>query len=223
MLRRVALPWLVVLLGKCSATRVQVSQEEVATRTDNNPLFRPVQRTATQAATEFVAARWAQVEARLPLAARNLFRGRTQGVAPLPVSEELSTMVRPTVRWVPKMPTQQVPLGIGRLGRAPQLPTANAGATVHAALRAPFVRAFRALERALPRGEVSLERTVRPRRSIFPVRARSCSSSDSEPWCCKVRLILYFRYMVEIPCWTSFLSGSFKSKELEEVFLLELI
>ena len=171
MLRRVALPWLVVLLGKCSATRVQVSQEEVATRTDNNPLFRPVQRTATQAATEFVAARWAQVEARLPLAARNLFRGRTQGVAPLPVSEELSTMVRPTVRWVPKMPTQQqVPLGIGRLGRAPQLPTANAGATVHAAMRAPFVRAFRALERAQRVGKYRYS-TVRPMgRSIFPKR-----------------------------------------------------
>eukprot|EP00913_Durusdinium_trenchii_P002155 g1988.t1 len=125
----------------------------------------------SRAATEFVAARWAQVEARLPLAARNLFRGRTQGVAPLPVSEELSTMVRPTVRWVPKMPTQQqVPLGIGRLGRAPQLPTANAGATVHAAMRAPFVRAFRALERAQRVGKYRYS-TVRPMgRSIFPKR-----------------------------------------------------
>lgn len=162
---RAALPWLLwllVLFVKCPATRLLQSSSD---EEQNNPLVRPFQRTATEAATEFVAARWAQLEARLPLAARNLFRG-SQPVQPVQAAE-LSAMVRPTVCWVPKMPkTQPVPLGLGR--------GFNAGGTgvngAHAAFRAPFVRAFRALERAQRLGKYRYS-TVRPMgRSIFPKR-----------------------------------------------------
>ena len=160
------LPWLLVLFVTCPATRVLQSSND---EEQNNPLFRPFQRTATQAATEFVAARWTQLEARLPLAARNLFRG-SQPVRPvIKEAAELSAMVRPTVRWVPKMPkAQPVPLGFGRGFNAGGV---NAGVNgAHAAFRAPFVRAFRALEKAQGLGKYRYS-TVRPMgRSIFPKR-----------------------------------------------------
>ena len=162
----VAFAWLLVLLpGESSATRVlqTLDNEE-----QNNPLVRPFQRTATQAVTEFVSARWAQVEARLPVAAQNLFRRKAiQAVPPVPEAAELtSMMLRPTPRWIPKMPkTQPVPWGAGR---ATATTGVNGGG--NAAFRAPFVRAFRALERAQRLGKYRYS-TVRPLgRSIFPKR-----------------------------------------------------
>lgn len=162
-MRLLALLW-AALFAKSSATRVQLASDE-----ENNPLTRPFQRTATQAVTEFVSARWAQLETRLPVAAQNLFRGR----APTRVAPEVAEVTAaigkpvpsvPSTLWIPKMPKKQpLPFGLGRA----QTATGNAG---HSAFRAPFVRAFRALERAQRVGKYRYS-TVRPMgRSIFPKR-----------------------------------------------------
>lgn len=166
-MRLLALLWLAALFAKSSATRVQPAY---ADEEKNNPLTRPFQRTATQAVTEFVSARWAQLEGRLPVAAQNLFRGRAPTRLAPEVAEATAAIGKPvpsvpSTLWIPKMPKQQpLPFGLGRVQ------TGATGNAASSAFRAPFVRAFRALERAQRFGKYRYS-TVRPMgRSIFPKR-----------------------------------------------------